>query len=203
VHTDFALIPYDGVNTAAEEFATARDRPGAKGRWQEQVGLVEHHEDGHLVLRGTFAGHYVDLDESLHVSESGAAKGWRIGALIGFLLTPAGFAVGNVLGAVVGSQESQEGEPSEKDPEPTLLVDKLRTALPAPGSGVVLIADARAVDEMLSAFELGDARVTRRTLSRDELAVLDVALSETPAAVQASTLPEENARSGVDSPQLG
>ena len=92
--TEFALVAFDGVNTAAEIFARGRDRSGATGRWQDQVGLVEHHGDGHLVLRGTFAGHYVDVDEAAHVSEAGAAKGWRAGALAGFLLTPAGFAVG-------------------------------------------------------------------------------------------------------------
>jgi uncharacterized membrane protein len=173
---DFALVAFDGVNAAAEAFAAARDRAGTSG-WQEQIGLVERHEDGHLVLRGTFAGHYVDVDEALHVSESGAAKGWRIGALIGLFLTPAGFAVGSVLGAIIGSQE---GEPTERDPEPALLVDKLRTALPAPGSAVVLVADESAVDEFLSALELGSADVSRKTLSADELAVLDTALGEAP-----------------------
>jgi hypothetical protein len=181
LHMDFALVAFDRVDTAAEAFATARDRSGATSRWWDQVALLEHHMGGHLVLRGTLAGHYVDVDESLHVSESGAAKGWRTGALIGSLLTPAGLAVGSVLGAVIGSQE---GEPSERDPEPTLLVDKLRGAVPAPGSSIVMIGEAGAVDEMLSAAQLGVASVTRRTLSRDELAVLDIALSETPPAAQ-------------------
>jgi len=179
---EIALVALDGVNTAAEVFAKARDRSAAPGGWQAQVGLVEHHEAGHLVLRGTFAGHYVDVDEAAHVSEAGAAKGWRTGALIGFLLGPPGFAVGSVVGAAAGSQE---GEPGERDREPTLLVDKLRAAVPAPGSGVVLVADAGDVDEMLSAFELGDAQVTRRTLSAEDLAVVNAALSEAPAAASA------------------
>jgi uncharacterized membrane protein len=125
-------------------------------------------------------GHYVDVDEAAHVSEAGAAKGWRTGALIGFLLGPPGFAVGSVVGAA-----SQEGEPGERDREPTLLVDKLRAAVPAPGSGVVLVADAGDVDEMLSAFALGDAQVTHRTLSAEDLAVVNAALSEALAAASA------------------
>jgi uncharacterized membrane protein len=159
---------------------------------------VEHHGDGHLVLRGTFAGHYVDVDESLHVSEAGGAKGWRIGALLGFLLTPAGFAVGNVLGAVIGSQE---GEPSETDPEPTLLADKLRAAVPAPGSAVVLVAETGAVEDMRNAFELGDAEVTQRTLSQEEIEVLDVVLSDTPPASTTPPRSSEDGGSGADSPQ--
>jgi hypothetical protein len=100
------------------------------------VGIVEHHHDGHLVLRGTFAGHYVDLDEALHVSQRGAAEGSAIGAL-GALLGPPGFAVGVVTGLVIGSQL---GKPSEVDPEPEPLSNQLRAAVPRSGSAVVLIA---------------------------------------------------------------
>jgi hypothetical protein len=105
---------------------------------------------------------------------------------VGFLLTPAGFAVGCVLGAVIGSQE---GEASEEDREPTLLAEKLRSAVPQSGSGVILAAEARVVDEMLSAFQLNDAndaQATRRTLSEDELTVIEVALSDEPAAARSS-----------------
>ena len=180
---DVALMAFDGVDTAANAYADARDRFGPAGQWQNQVGFVERHEDGHLVLRGTFAGHYVDVDEAAHSSEEGAAKGWRKGALAGFLLTPAGFAVGCVLGAVIGSQE---GKASEKDREPTLLADKVRSAVPLSGSAVVLAAETGVVDEMLSAFAVDDARVTRRTLSEDELAVIEIALSDEPVAARSS-----------------
>jgi hypothetical protein len=176
---DVLLIAFDGVDTAAEAFADARDRSGAKARWQYQVGLVEHHADGHLVLRGTFAGHYVDVDEAAHTSDEGAAKGWRKGALAGFLLTPAGFAVGSVLGAAIGSQE---GEASEREREPLLLATKLRAAVPSPGSGVVLAAEGGVVDEMLSAFDLDGAQVTRRTLTEGDIALIDVALGDEPEA---------------------
>jgi hypothetical protein len=55
------------------------------------------------VLRGSFAGHYVD-DEALHISERGAGEGGAVGAVIGaFTAGPLGFAVGTVLGATIGS----------------------------------------------------------------------------------------------------
>jgi hypothetical protein len=73
LHMDVALNAFNGVDTAAEAYADARDRSAPTGHWQDQVGLVEHHEDGHLVLRGTFAGNYVDVDEAAHTSEEGAA----------------------------------------------------------------------------------------------------------------------------------
>lgn len=33
------------------------------------MGFVEYHENGHLVLPGSFVGHYVDVDEGLRASE--------------------------------------------------------------------------------------------------------------------------------------
>lgn len=173
---DFAMVTFDGVNAAANRFAAARDRSAPPSQWPDQVGLVEHHEDGHMVLRGMFAGQYIDADEALHISEAGAGDGWRIGALIGLLLGPPGFAVGSVSGAMVGSQV---GYPTEADPEPKLLVDRLRAAVPLPGSAVVLVGDARVVDDMLGSLPVGDAHVTRRALDDDDLAVLNASLSET------------------------
>jgi uncharacterized membrane protein len=178
---EFALITFDGVNAAEQVYARGRD--AGSGHWQDQVGLVEHHEDGHLVLRGAFAGHYVDVDEAAHTSEMGAAEGLRTGALIGFLLGPPGFAIGSVLGAMVGSQE---GEPGERDREPTLLADRLRAAVPARGSALVLVAAEDVVDEMLSACGRGEAGVMRRNLSAEDLVVIDAALSEAPTRSGAS-----------------
>src|SRR5437588_12817333 len=39
-----ALLRFDGVNSATEAFAAARDRPDAPARRTFEVGLVEHHE---------------------------------------------------------------------------------------------------------------------------------------------------------------
>ena len=176
---DLALLSFDGVNSAAEAFGTARARSGAGASWAKEVGFVEHHENGHLVLRGTFARHYVDDDEALHVSERGAAEGWLIGAAIGVLLGPPGFAVGGVLGGTLGSQVKSG---SEVDPEPQVLVDQLRRAVPAPGSAIVSIADAAEVDALLAAIDDAGAHVARRTLTEDETAALQASLTASPAA---------------------
>jgi uncharacterized membrane protein len=193
--TDLLLIAFAGVNSAAEAYAAARRRSGTASRWPDQSGLVERHSDGHLALRGVFAGHYVDVDERLRASEAGAADGWRTGALVGLLLGPPGFAVGNVLGAMVGSQEHDTGE---TDPEPTLVADKLRTTVPAPGSAVVLVADAGTCAEMLSAFDLGDARVTRRALSSADLERLEISLRDMPPAPSAPGEPGHAAVERLD-----
>ena len=104
VALDFALVRFEGEGAATEAFVAACDRSGSDAPWTRQVGFVEHHHNGHLVLRGTFAGHYVDVDEALHVSERGTAEGFAGGAVIGALLGPAGIAVGMVAGATIGSR---------------------------------------------------------------------------------------------------
>ena len=173
-----ALLSFGGVNSAAETFVAARERSSADASWPHQVGFVEHHHDGHLVLRGTFAGHYLDLDEALHVSGRGAAEGWAIGAVIGALLGPPGFAVASVAGATIGSQL---GQPSETDPEPPPFAERLRAAVPRSGSAIVLIADSRDVDELLAAA--GERGVgIRRALTTEEAAALGESLSAWPAA---------------------
>jgi len=176
---DFALVRFGGGASATNAFVAARERAGADAPWARQVGLVEHHHDGHLVLRGTFAGHYVDVDEALHVSQRGAAEGFAGGAVVGALLGPPGFAAGMVVGAVLGSQA---GPPSETDSEPQLLVGQLRDAVPRSGSAIVVISEPRDVDEMLAALGDSDGEVTRRTLTADQVAALQASLSSTPAA---------------------
>jgi uncharacterized membrane protein len=194
---DFALVIFPGVNSATDAFAVGRDRSGAAAPWAREVGFVEHHHSGHLVLRGTFAGHYVDVDEALHVSERGAAEGWGVGAVIGALLGPPGFAAGMVLGATIGSEV---GTPSEVDSEPQLLADRLRAAVPRSSSAIVLIADATDVDELLAAVDASTARVIRKTLTPDEAAALQASLSASPAA---SPGPSKRGEEAIEESEAG
>ena len=177
---DFALLSFVGVNAAAEAFAAARSRSNPPGRWASEVGFVEHHENGHLVLRGTFAGHYVDADEALHTSGRGTEEGVGIGAVIGTLLAgPLGLAVGTVTGGIIGSQV---GKASEIDPEPEPLAERLRAAVAPPGSAIVLIADRNDVDEMIATIGQTSGQVMRRTLTPEEAAALQSSLAASPAA---------------------
>jgi uncharacterized membrane protein len=192
---DLALVGFDGVNAAVDAFVAARDRSGAAARWTSEVGFVEHHGSGHLVLRGTFAGHYVDVDEALHASERGTAEGVGLGAVIGTILAgPLGLAVGTVAGGTIGSQV---GKPSETDPEPEPLADRLRAAVPPSGSAIVLIADAADVDDMLAAFGQTSGQVIRKALSTDEAAAVQAALSASPAASPGPSSAGEEAVEGI------
>jgi uncharacterized membrane protein len=176
---DFALLALHGTNSAAEAFADARDRSDRDAPWVRDVGLVEHHENDRLVLRGTFAGRYVDVDENLHTSEHGRDVGAGVGALLGALLGPLGFAEGVVVGGQLGATF---GKPDEVDPEPPVLIAQLRAALPLASSAIALLAKAPDVDEMVAAVDGGGAVLTRRTLSAEEVTALEAALRAWPAA---------------------
>ncbi len=176
---DFALAQFDGENTASKQFAEARDRSGADARWAREVGLVEHYHSGRLLLRGTFAGHYLDIDESDHVSQKGAGTGAVAGGLVGALAGPVGIALGLVLGGVIGSQV---GTPSDVEPEPQTLVDRLRAAIPKSCSAIVLIAPSHDVDEMMTAVGDRANSQVRQALTAEQSAALEAALSTAPPA---------------------
>jgi uncharacterized membrane protein len=179
VDLDLAVARFDGEGTAVERFAAARDRPGGEPAWTREVGFVEHHHNGRMLVRGTFAGHYVDVDESDHVSQKRAGEGAVAGGLIGVLLGPPGIALGLLVGGLIGSQS---GDPSDVESEPEELAGRLRDAVPRSSSAIVLIAGAHDVDEMLAALGESANDTTRRTLTGDEAAALEASLSGTPPA---------------------
>jgi uncharacterized membrane protein len=176
---DFAVAQFDGEGTAVERYAAAKGRTGEDPRWTREVGFVEHRHSGRLVLRGTFAGHYLDVDESDHVSQRGAGEGAVAGGLVGVLLGPPGIALGLLLGGVIGAER---GPSSDTEAGPQELAEQLRTAVPRSSSALVLIADTPDVDDMLAALGKSAQHITRRTLSADQVAELEASLSATPPA---------------------
>jgi uncharacterized membrane protein len=173
------MAQFDGDKAAVESYAAAKDSAGEDARWTREVGIVEHRHNGRLVMRGTFAGHYLDVDESDHVSQRGAGEGAVAGGLIGVLAGPPGIAVGLLLGMVIGAEI---GPSSDAEPEPQVVAEKLRAAVPKSSSALVLIADAPDVDEMLAALGETAQRTTRRTLTTDQVAELEASLSAAPPA---------------------
>jgi uncharacterized membrane protein len=173
---DLAVVQFAGEGTAVSRYATAKDRL-ADSAWMHDVGFVEHHHNGRLLLRGMFAGHYLDVDESDRVSQRGAGEGALAAGLIGVLAGPPGIAVGLVVGGLLGSKA---GEADEIENEPRVFADQLRAAVPPSSSAVVLIAPGSEVDEMLDSLSSGVQAVTRRSLTADEQAALDASLGAAP-----------------------
>jgi len=169
-----AVVRFDGENAASIAFADARDRSAGEACWSNDVALVEHHRGGHLLLSGMFAGHYLDVDESDHVSQQGAGEGAVAGGLIGVLAGPPGIAVGLLLGGVLGSKT---GDPSDVEAEPQELAERLREAVPRGSSAIVLFATDEEADEMLAALGEKAKDAVRQPLSDQETAALEASLS--------------------------
>jgi uncharacterized membrane protein len=177
VSLEIALARFEGEGTAVLKYADAKDRSADDARWAQEVGFVEHHHSGRLLMRGTFASHYLDVDESDRISQKGAGEGGAAGGLIGVLGGPVGIAVGIVVGGIIGSQA---GTVSDVETEPQELAEQLRAAVPRSSSAIVLIAESRDIDEMRRALGDDAQDLTRRTLSAEQASALEVSLSAAP-----------------------
>jgi uncharacterized membrane protein len=175
---EIAVVRFDGEGTAVKRYAGAKERLG-DAPWTQKVGFVECHHNGRLLLRGLFAGHYLDVDESDHVSQKGAAEGAAAGGIAGLLLGPAGLAAGLALGGLIGSQVAHG---SEIEAEPEAFAQQLRELIPRSSSAVVMIAGRPEVDEMVEALAEGAQSTVRRTLSDEEATALEASLGPPPAS---------------------
>jgi uncharacterized membrane protein len=178
VTLDLAVVRFEGQGTAVNRYASAKERSGG-APWLQAVGFVERHHNGHMLVRGVFAGHYLDIDESDHVSETAGARGAVAGGLTGVLLGPPGIAVGLLLGSVIGAET---GRPTQVEDEPEAVAEQLRAVVPRSSSAIVAIAPAAEIDEMLAAVSPGSQSVVRRNLSAEEEAALEASLNKMPPA---------------------
>src|SRR5215216_7036254 len=98
---DLTLVVFDHVGGAEQAYADVLGASAASP-WVHEVSFVEHHRHDRIVVRGTFAGRYVDVDERGDVIGKRTGEGALTGALVGTLFGPPGFAVGLVAGASAG-----------------------------------------------------------------------------------------------------
>lgn len=130
-------------------------------------------------MRGMFAGHYLDVDESDSVSQKGTGEGAVTGGLLGVVLGPPGMAVGFLAGALIGGHA---GSVPDVEAEPETLVAQLREAIPPSSSAIVMFAPAAEVDEVLALLGDDAKTVGRRALSDDDVAALEAALQTAPGS---------------------
>ena len=157
---DLALIVCDHLEGADYAFADARDAVGDQP-WTHEVAFVEHHRHDRWIVRGSFGGQYVDIDDRSDVVGSKVGKGALTGALVGALFGPPGFAAGLVGGGMVGGLEESEDVPELSG----AFFEEVRADVPKGHSAVVLLAAPDHVDAMIDAFDERRTRVVRRSLS--------------------------------------
>ena len=108
---DLTLIIFDHVGGAERAYADVLG-VSAASPWVHEIAFVEHHRHDRIVVRGTFAGRYVDVDDEADVViGKRTAEGALTGAVAGVLFGPAGLAVGLVGGAAAGSVGDARARP--------------------------------------------------------------------------------------------
>jgi hypothetical protein len=102
---DFALMEFEHTEGAEEAYSRAPRSVGGVA-WADQVAFVEHHRRNRIIVRGTFAGRYVDADDELEFVGKKTAEGAIAGAAIGLFGGPVGLAVGLVGGGLASPRNA-------------------------------------------------------------------------------------------------
>jgi uncharacterized membrane protein len=174
---DFALMVFEHTEGAEQAYSRAPSEV-AGVRWAREVAFVEHHGRDRIVVRGTFAGHYVDADDEQQFIGAKTMEGAVAGAAAGLLFGPAGLAAGLVAGGVAGGVAQEHSGPQLR----SALFDELRQEVPERSSAVILMAAPADVDAMAAALEPRGGRLVRHPMSPAAAQVLRDAVADSPSA---------------------
>jgi hypothetical protein len=135
---ELAVLTFDHIEGAERAYADARGRAN-DAPWLREVVFVECHRHGRIVVRGTFAGHYLDVDDVADANGHDTAVGAVAGAVVGLAFGPPGFAAGLVAGGIAGGvHESAAHTPQQSG----ALFDEIRRDIPTGSSGIVALVSA-------------------------------------------------------------
>jgi uncharacterized membrane protein len=174
---DFALMEFRHTEGAERAYSDApRSVDGVA--WSQEVAFVEHHRRNRIVVRGTFAGRYVDADDEQEFTGERTAEGALAGGVVGVLFGPAGLAVGLVAGGLAGGVAQERSSPRLR----SAFFDEVRREVPEGGSAVIMLAPPEHVDAMVKALDGLGGRLVRHRLGADEAKALEAAVAEDPEA---------------------
>jgi uncharacterized membrane protein len=174
---DFALMVFEHTGGAEQAYSRApRSVDGVA--WADHVAFIEHHRRNRIVVRGTFAGRYVDADDEEEFVGKKTAEGAIAGGAIGLFAGPLGLAVGLVGGGLVGGVAQERSSPHLR----SAFFDELRREVPEGSSAVIMMAPPEQIDAMVSALDGHGGRLVRHHLSAEEAKVLADAVAGDPTA---------------------
>ena len=175
---ELAVLTFDHIEGAERAYADARGRAN-DAAWLREVVFVECHRHGRIVVRGTFAGHYLDVDDVADAIGHDTAVGAVAGAVVGLAFGPPGFAVDLVAGGIGGGvHESAVHTPEESG----ALFDEIRHDIPEGSSGIVALVSADDSAALIEALHERAVRLTHHRLSDAEAAALQAAVVQAPPA---------------------
>jgi uncharacterized membrane protein len=174
---DFALMVFEHTGGAERAYGNVAGQASAEA-WAREVSFVEHRRHDRMVVRGTFAGHYVDADDDEAFIGPRTAEGAVAGAAVGLLFGPLGLAVGFVSGGTAGSIAEEHSGPRLR----SALFDELRAEVPQGSSAFVLMGPSPDVDAMAGALEAQGGRLVRHRLTAEGADLLRDAVADSPSA---------------------
>ena len=178
---ELAVLTFDHIEGAERAYADARGRAN-DAPWLREVVFVECHRHGRIVVRGTFAGHYLDVDDVADAIGHDTAVGAVAGAVVGLAFGPPGFAAGLVVGGIAGGvHESAVHTPQESG----ALFDEIRRDIPEGSSGIVAFVSADDSAALIEALHERAVRLTHHRLSDSEAAALQAVVAQAPPATTA------------------
>jgi uncharacterized membrane protein len=164
---DLTVLAFARADGAEHAFGDVRARtPGAA--WVRDVAFVECHHRGRIAVRGTFAGHWVDVENVGDAVRQGTAEGAAAETVAGLAFGPPAYAEHLAAG---GAADDRAG-----------LLDAVRAALPENSSGIIALASPADADALVAAFDGRPVRVTRHRLSPEDAAALEAAVASAPPA---------------------
>jgi hypothetical protein len=164
---DLTVLAFAHADGAERAFGDVRART-PEAAWVRDVAFVECHHRGRIAVRGTFAGHWVDVENVGDAVRQGTAEGAVAEAVAGLAFGPPAFAEDLAAG----------GSPAGR----VDLLDAVRAALPENSSGIVALAPPPDADALIAAFHDRPARATRHRLSAPDAAALEAAVASAPRA---------------------
>jgi len=175
---DIAFVVFEHTERAEQAYSRApRSVDGVA--WADQIAFVEHHRRNRIVVRGTFAGRYVDADDEQEFIGAKTAEGAVAGGAVGLLFGPAGLAVGLVGGGLAGGVAQERHSPRLR----SAFFDEVRREVPEGSSAVMMMAAPNQVDAMLTALEGQGGRVVRHHMSAEDANALEQAVAGDPTVV--------------------
>ena len=174
---DLALMVFAHTEGAERAYSNAPAQ-SAGVPWAREVAFVEHHGRDRIVVRGEFAGRYVDADDRQEFIGRKTVEGALTGAAAGALFGPPGFAAGMVGGGLAGSVAEESSGPQLR----SAFFDEVRNDVPEGSSAVILLAAPEHVDAMVAALDGHGGRLVRRRLTAEAAAALEAAVADSPPA---------------------
>jgi hypothetical protein len=165
---DLVILAFARADGAERAFGDVSGTSRGGASWARDLAFVECHHRGRIVVRGTFAGHWVDVEDVAASAREGAAEGAVAETVVGVAFGPPAFAGHLAAG----------GPPGER----AALLDTVRAALPEQSSGIVALATPPDAEAMIATFDDRATRVSRHRLSSDEVAALEAAVAPAPPA---------------------